>query len=170
MPQLDTSTYFSQLFWLFSSFAILYFVLKLKVIPLFDDLLQKRWDNIEGTKKTAERFVKEGEEINRECDKLLEDARKKSSDILSESESDSKLSFYNGRTKFMDSVQNRLLETKSLLNKQESELEKNILDGVESLTVDIVVKSSGKILSVSKVESYLKDNVSSIRKNFDIRR
>jgi F-type H+-transporting ATPase subunit b len=169
MPQLDTSTYSSQIFWLFSSFAFLYFMLKLKIIPLFDDLRQKRWENIEGTKEAADRFEKEGEEINREWKKLLEDARKKSGEILSKSDHDAKSYYANGRNEFLNSMQTRLSKTKSMLAKQESEVEKNILEGIAPLTVDIVVRSSGNILSKNKVDAYLKDNLSSLKKNLDFR-
>jgi len=169
MPQLDASTYSSQVFWLFLSFLILYFVVKIKIIPLFEDLRQKRWDNIQGTKKVAERFIKEGEEINLELKKLLENAKKRSSDMLSESDRKAKLHYSDGRLKFLSSVQERLLKTKSLLKNQESEVEKNIVEGVGPLTVDIVVKSSNNILSTDKVKSYLNNNISSLRKNLKLR-
>jgi F-type H+-transporting ATPase subunit b len=169
MPQLDASTYSSQLFWLFLSFTFLYFILKLKVIPLFDELRQKRWENIEGTKEVADRFEKEGEEINREWKKLLEDARKKSSEILSKSDNDAKLHYSNGKNEFLNSVQARLSKTKTLLSEQESKVQNNILEGIAPLTVDIVIRSSGNILSKSKVDTYLKDNMSSLKKNLDFR-
>jgi len=169
MPQLDASTYSSQVFWLFFSFIILYFVVKVKIIPLFEDLRQKRWNNIQGTKKVAERFIKEGEEINLELKKLLENARKKSSEMISESDRKAKLHYSDGRLKFLSSVQQRLLKTKSLLKNQELEVEKNIVEGVGPLTVDIVVKSSNNILSNDKVKSYLNNNLSSLRKNLKLR-
>jgi len=169
MPQLDASTYSSQVFWLFLSFAILYFLIKVKIIPLFEDLRQKRWDNIQGTKKVAERFMKEGEEINLELKELLSNARKKSSEILSESDRKSKSDYSEGRLKFLSSVQDRLSKTKSLLKTQELEVEKNIVDGIGPLTTDIVVKSSDNILSEDKVKSYLNSNISSLRKNLKLR-
>jgi F0F1-type ATP synthase membrane subunit b/b' len=136
---------------------------------LFDELRQKRWKNIEGTKEVADRFEKEAEDINKEWKKLLEDAKKRSSEMISKSDQDAKLHYANGRNKYLDSVQGRLLKTKNLLEEQELEVQKNILDGIGPLTVDIVVKSSGNILSKNKVDTYLKDNMSSLKKNLDFR-
>jgi F-type H+-transporting ATPase subunit b len=162
MPQLDISTYSSQIFWLFFSFLTLYLVFRIKIIPLFEDLFQKRWDNIEGTENIANRFIEEGEEINKGCKKILEDARVKSNEILSKAEQESKSYFFNGKADFLNSVQERLRETKSSLRKEELEVEKNILDSISYLTIEIVLKSSNNILPKGKVESYLKENISSI--------
>jgi len=169
MPQLDVSTYSSQLFWLFLSFVTLYFVIKTKIIPLFEDLRQKRWDNIHGTQRVAERFMKEGNDVHSESKKMLEIAKKKSNDILVEADREAKSHFSDGRLKFLSSVQDRLLKTKSILKDQELEVEKNIIEGVGPLTVDIVVKSSNNVLSKDKVRNYLNNNVSSIRKTLNLR-
>jgi len=169
MPQLDTSTYSSQLFWLFLSFSFLYFILKLKVIPLFDELRQKRWENIEGTKEVADRFEKEAEDINKEWKKLLEDAKKRSGEMMSKSDHDAKVYYTTGKNEFLNSVQTRLSKTKTLLEEQESKVQKNILEGIAPLTVDIVISSSGNILSKNKVDTYLKDNMSSLKKKLDFR-
>jgi len=170
MPQLDISTYSSQLFWLFVSFSVIYFTFKVKIIPLFEELFQKRWDNIEGTENVANRFIEEGEEINNSCKKILEDARSKSNDIISEADQKSKSYFSNGKLDFLNSVQSRLIETKSRLNKEELEVENNILDGIASLTIEMVVKSSNNILPKEKVKSYFKENISSMKNTLYLRK
>jgi F-type H+-transporting ATPase subunit b len=169
MPQLDVSTYSSQIFWLSITFSILYFTIKLKIIPLFDNLYKNRWENIDGVKKLSEQYLKEAQGIESERKKLLEDSKKRSFDILSNSDSEAKAHFSAGKTDFLNSVQKRLLETKDRLKDQEYSIEKNILEGVIPLTVDIVVKSSHDILYRDKVESYLKNNIVSIKETLDLR-
>jgi len=164
MPQLDTSTYASQVFWLFISFSVLFFVVKTKIIPLFEELYQKRWDHTHGTKQTADKFLGEAKEINVYLQKSIDDAKKKSSEILSKSDYDSKVSFAKRKSSFLESVHKRLDETKSILQGQEHEVEKNIIDGVVPLTTDMVVKTSGGTLSRDKVENHLKTNLSSLKK------
>jgi len=169
MPQLDTSTYASQIFWLFVSFTTLYFVVKMKIIPLFEELHQKRWNHTHGTKQTADNFLGEAKQINGDLQKSLEDAKKKSSEILSESDYDSKVNFAKRKSNFLESVHKRLDETKSILQNQEHEVEKNIIDGVLPLTTDMVVKTSGGILSRDKVEDHLRTNFSSLKKTLDLK-
>jgi F-type H+-transporting ATPase subunit b len=164
MPQLDTSTYASQVFWLFVSFSVLFAVVKTKIIPLFEELYQKRWDHTHGTKQTADKLLGEAKKINTHLQKSLDDAKKKSSEILSKSEYDSKISFAKRKSVFLESVHKRLDETKSILQGQEKEVEKNIIDGVVPLTTDMVVKTSGGALSRDKVENHLKTNFSSLKK------
>jgi len=169
MPQLDTSNYASQVFWLFISFSILFFVLKMKIIPLFEELYQKRWDHTHGAKKEAESSLSEAKQINVDLENSLNDAKKKSAEILSKSDYDSKVSFAKRKSDFLDSVHKRLDETKSILQKQEYEVEKNIIDGVVPLTTDIVVKTSGGVLSGDKIKNYLKTNFSSLKKTLDFK-
>jgi len=169
MPQLDTSTYASQVFWLFVSFSILFFVVKIKIIPLFEELYKKRWDHTHGAKQKAEKFLGEAKQINSDLERSLDDAKKKSGEILSKSDYDSKASFAKRKSDFLESVHKRLEETKSILEKQEHEVEKNIIDGVVPLTTDMVVKTSGGILSRDKVEKHLKTNFSSLKKTLDFK-
>jgi len=169
MPQLDTSTYASQVFWLFVSFSILFFVVKIKIIPLFEELYKKRWDHTHGAKRKAENFLGEAKQINSDLEKSLDDAKNKSGEILSKSDYDSKASFAKRKSDFLESVHKRLEETKSILEKQEHEVEKNIIDGVVPLTTDMVVKTSGGILSRDKVEKHLKTNFSSLKKTLDFK-
>jgi len=145
------------------------FVLKLKVIPLFNDLRQKRWDHTQGTKKLADSFLKEADEIDIEWKKLLDDGKKKSNDILSKSDSEAKLIFAEGRSKFLQSVSKRIEETRSKLSDQEYKIKKNIIDGIKPLTVDMVIKTSGGVLSRDRVENHLKNNFSSLKKTLDLR-
>jgi F-type H+-transporting ATPase subunit b len=169
MPQLDTSTYASQVFWLFISFSILFCVLKMKIIPLFEKLYQKRWDHTHGAKQEADKFTNEAKQIDIDLENSLNSAKKRSAEILSKSDYDSKASFAKRKSDFLDSVHKRLDETKSILQKQEHEVEKNIIEGVIPLTTDIVTKTSGGVLSGDKIKNYLKINLSSLKKTLDLK-
>ncbi|XP_022778766.1 uncharacterized protein LOC111320353, partial [Stylophora pistillata] len=84
MPQLDVSTYTSQLFWLAVCFSILYWTLKNHIIPRLHQLLQKRWEHTEGMQEEAEHLQKQAEAVNQECENSLDEARERSHEIVNQ--------------------------------------------------------------------------------------
>ena len=48
IPQLDVTSYSSQLFWFFLSFGILYFVINKKVLPKVENIIKKRYNITKG--------------------------------------------------------------------------------------------------------------------------
>lgn len=61
MPQLDFSTYPSQLFWLVISFAALYFVLAVFVLPRLTQVQTLRAENTSGKRLAAQTATEEAE-------------------------------------------------------------------------------------------------------------
>ena len=49
IPQLDVTSYPSQLFWFFLSFSILYFVINKKVLPKVESIIKKRYNIIDSS-------------------------------------------------------------------------------------------------------------------------
>ena len=62
MPQLEVSTYVSQIFWLIICFGTLYYLLSKKALPRVADILEKRADLIRTDIDEAQKLRKEAEE------------------------------------------------------------------------------------------------------------
>jgi F-type H+-transporting ATPase subunit b len=71
MPQLDVSTYPGQLFWLFVSFFLLWFVLHVWLVPRFSRIFEKRRKHIEQLLAKASTLQTHAEILNRQgCERL----------------------------------------------------------------------------------------------------
>lgn len=81
MPQLNTSTFGSQIFWLVVSILVLFFILKTIALPRIAGGLEDRSDAIEDDLDRAAEFRKKAEEAEAAYDKALADARAKSQEI-----------------------------------------------------------------------------------------
>ncbi|MEM7546802.1 MAG: F0F1 ATP synthase subunit B' [Pseudomonadota bacterium] len=81
MPQLDTSTFGSQIFWLVVSIVALYFILRIVALPRIAGGLEERSDAIEDDLDRASEFRKKAEEAEAAYDKALADARGKAQEI-----------------------------------------------------------------------------------------
>ncbi len=80
MPQLDVSTYTSQLFWLVLSFASLYLFTAKVTIPRIAKILESRWQRIEGSIKRADELKYQGDKVKVDYEKDLEKAREQAHD------------------------------------------------------------------------------------------
>jgi F-type H+-transporting ATPase subunit b len=86
MPQLDTSSFISQIFWLVISFGILYFMIAKLVYPPTKKILDLRKHNIAHDLQLAEKLNKQAESIKEQCELLLENAKKEAKAILLDAE------------------------------------------------------------------------------------
>ena len=75
LPQLDATTYPTQIFWLFVSFILLYVIMSKVAIPRIADVLEERQERIEDDIETADRLRGEAEAVKAEYEKAVADAR-----------------------------------------------------------------------------------------------
>lgn len=85
VPQLDSSFYFSQLFWLFVCFVILVFAFKRYFIPRMNRLISKRVGYIEFSKNEINKMESDLALLERELDDIKELEIKKVSEIIKKS-------------------------------------------------------------------------------------
>jgi F-type H+-transporting ATPase subunit b len=86
LPQLDTRTYPSQIFWLIVSFALLYWLLKTKAIPRIADILETRQDRIGADLDRAARLRADAEAALKKHDAILAEAQAKAQRRLREAQ------------------------------------------------------------------------------------
>ncbi|MGB0934897.1 MAG: hypothetical protein ACPGXY_02405 [Alphaproteobacteria bacterium] len=75
MPQLDVTTFASQIFWLFVCFTAIVVYMWKAGIPLVASILQARYERIEGLKRTADDHTKSAETMRAELEEFLAKAR-----------------------------------------------------------------------------------------------
>ncbi len=82
MPQLDVSTYLSQLFWLFVTFGFLYLLAKQVILPRIGQTLENRHRRIAEDLEMAERLRRQAEEALAEHDQLLAESRAQAQEMV----------------------------------------------------------------------------------------
>ena len=87
MPQLDFTTFPSQLFWLVVSFILLYLAMRLVALPAVREVLQARQDRIAGDLDKAEAAQKEAEKVKSAYIESLDKARHEAVGLISEASS-----------------------------------------------------------------------------------
>lgn len=91
LPQLDPSSYPSQVFWLIVSFILLYTVFSKSVLPDIGDTLDTRRKNIENDIGEAQKFNDRADFFQKAYDSTLLEARTHATSIFQENENALKL-------------------------------------------------------------------------------
>src|SRR4051812_21405716 len=84
MPQLDSTWFASQLFWLLVSFAALYFLLARLVLPPLQGVLARRAQVMATDLDTAQRAKSQAEEARQAYERTLAEARARSQALIAD--------------------------------------------------------------------------------------
>ncbi len=82
MPQLDLTTFASQIFWLATTFFVLWFIMARTAIPTIRDVLQNRQTRISEDLRKAEKLKEEAESAEADFTSVIVNARGKASTML----------------------------------------------------------------------------------------
>ena len=137
MPQLDSSTYPSLIFWLLITFAITFFILKNFITPKISDTLMTRQSKLENDLQAAKKSKEEADTHRMEQELALKDAKMQSSKkykqiinqiktkiIADEIDLNSKLNakFEEGEKKILESKQKSLTKLNEITTDISSEI------------------------------------------------
>jgi len=88
MPQLDPSSFSSQIFWLIVSFTLLYIAMSRSVIPRIRDVLEKRQHQIVDNIDAAEMAKQQAADAQSAYEAELDSAKHKTHDLLHSTQSE----------------------------------------------------------------------------------
>ena len=144
LPQMDISTFPSQIFWLIVTFSILYVFMWKFVIPKLRIIIEERRDKISNDINEAEKLKSEAEEIlnkykskitssNQDAVKIIAEAKKQSDEYTEKVKRDNK------------SKINAMIEESNIIiaeqeEKSKSEIEKATLETIKSISEKFIDK------------------------------
>lgn len=144
MPQLETSTYLSQFFWLITSFLTLWFFMAWIIIPKIEDIMEQR-------RRKIDDFVQKAEKINKQALSSLSKYEK----ALEKAKSEAQTAIENNKKELEQIVQTRNVEIEELLNKKIADTEymlaKERMETIEAIN-DVSVKLAQEILTKLDIE------------------
>ena len=154
LPQLDPSSYPSQIFWMVVIFAIMHFYFSKKSLPQIARTVENRSERIKNDLDSAERLRTEVEEVQRQYEEKLEQAKTKSSDLFKNIESDIKVQSENALSDFQNSSEERVTQ----LEKNISIARQKAMDEISDVIEDIATSAAEKIID-TKIDQKSAKNV-----------
>jgi len=160
VPQLEQTEFFiSQLFWLVLTFTFLLIFLWRISLPRISSVLEKRESKIDNDIASAKQFQTEAEEIQKQIDKQLQEARSGTSELIKTAT----LNFQNHATKELQQLDNDL---SIAIDKSATTIETNIknsLKQIQDQTCLIAKLALSKISTVSVTDNEIKDAVDQLK-------
>jgi F-type H+-transporting ATPase subunit b len=162
LPQLDVSTFPSQIFWLLVTFGLLNFLIAKSALPIIHEVMQKRHHRIERDLEQAERLMVEVKAIKESYEKLQAESVAKAQDLVARTtfEIEAKQSVENGK------LDAQIIDIMRRGEQQISEKCAKLQDGLQSLGSDlvqtIIAELSGKNVDEVTLNAYLQGEKSSV--------
>lgn len=141
MPQLEVTTYSSQLFWLAICFAIIILFSWRFSLPRLARLLQQRWEQVEGQKQLAHTLRIEAESLQKLHDQNLELARHEAKEILLQADRHMKFMFEQERARISHTMKEKIKITESDLHKKKEQIFEEMPAIIHQLTHEIIKKT-----------------------------
>ena len=104
MPQLEVSTYVSQIFWLIVTFSLLYYLLSRKALPRVAEVLEARADRIRADLDEAQRLKKEAEDALGRYEQVVAEAQGKAQAQVAETQAKLKAEAEEAQAKLDDKL------------------------------------------------------------------
>lgn len=144
LPQMDISTFPSQIFWLIVTFSILYVFMWKFVIPKLRITIEERRDKISNDINEAEKLKSEAEEIlnkykskmtssNQDAVKIIAEAKKQSDEYTEKVKRDNK-------SKVNAMIEESNIKIAEQEEKSKSEIEKATLETIKSISEKFIDK------------------------------
>lgn len=142
MPQLDLSTYASQLFWLLLTFVPLYLIIARRAIPRISEVLEARQSKISDDLKKAAARKEEADAVRSEYEQLKAESHTKAQAMLKAAQDEMAAEA---------ARRNNTLST--ILAKRNGEAEQRIqaarneaLANLDSVVVDVISSATNKLI------------------------
>lgn len=160
MPQLDPTSYASQIFWLVIFFALLYWLLAKRGIPRVADILESRQDRIAADLERAQSLRREAEEAMAEHERRVADAQAEARTHLDSVVDRIRSENARQEAELDASLQKQLQEADERITKARDEA----LRALEDVARDASREAVGRLIGVEVSEAEAADAVAGVRR------
>ena len=145
LPQMDITTFPSQLFWLVITFAILYIFMWRVVIPKLSTTIEERKDKITNDINEAEKFNSEATSILEKYEEQMSSASQSAGDIISESKSQMNEYFENLKLENEKKIAEMIRNSQEMIKLREKDSINEVRNATLETVKEITIKYLDKI-------------------------
>ena len=158
LPQLDSTTFPSQIFWLIVVFIIMYFFFAKKSLPEISGTIENRAERIGNDLDSAERLKEEVAAVQKSYEESLTGAREESSSLYTSAEHAIK---EKSETYSVDFQAHAVKQMRDL-EKSIENARKKAMEEMSDVAADVAKESAEKIIGVKVDVKYAKSVVESL--------
>jgi len=160
LPQLDFSTYTSQIFWMFIIFALLYFFVAKKTLPEISGTIEGRKNHIDADLDTAEKLSAEADAVHDGYKQGLQTAKNKAAETLQKSDDKMKAKVAKKQEEFRVKSEGDIEATEQRIQDATAKAMAEMNDVVAEVAATAVEKITGTKTDSAQVSELIKKNLS----------
>lgn len=158
LPQLDATTFPSQIFWMIVIFAIMYFFFAKKSLPEISTTIENRAERITSDLDSAERLKEEVASVQKSYEESLTGARDESSAMYTQIEHDIKAKTEKYTADFQEFSAKQVQD----LEKSIGDARKKAISEMSDVAAEVAKESAKKIIGVDVDDKYARSVVDSL--------
>ncbi|MAO91542.1 MULTISPECIES: F0F1 ATP synthase subunit B' [unclassified Hwanghaeella] len=151
MPQLDTSSFSSQIFWLAVTFAALFILMWKVAVPRVGDVIESREQKIRADLERAEQLRVEIAEAEASVEKALSEARSEAQDILRKAQEKLVADHAKKMEKLDADLAVKMTDAEASIDEARKEAMASIREVAQEVAAASIEKLSGKAASKADV-------------------
>lgn len=140
LPQLNTATYSSQIFWLVVTFILLYLLMSKMALPKVSEVLEMRESEINTNLNRAEKFEAEIEDVKNSYETALAKAHADAGNVVKKIEQATATKIAAKQGQFSDMAKDRLAKSEKSIKIAKEEALKSLEDIAADITKDALKK------------------------------
>jgi F-type H+-transporting ATPase subunit b len=164
MPQLDFSTFPSQIFWLLVIFAGLYIVMAYMALPRLAQIIEDREDRINNDLNKARELQKEAEFVEVEYRKIEAEAKAKAKAIIDDIKHQIEHDIKASQEKLIKELEEDISKADARIRAAYAESMANIESVVRTLTAQTFSQITGEKIDKVILEEKLKEAINEVNK------
>lgn len=157
MPQLDTSTFASQLFWLCICFFTMLFIMSKIIIPKIADILEQRQRKIDSYLNKAYQIKLQAEEALKKYQDALADATQKANASLVETQNELNTLIEKKQQDLDLRLHKKIMEGEAEIEQSREDALNKVKSISEELALDIIKKIGINGISKTDIKNAIKD-------------
>lgn len=160
LPQLDVSTYPSQLFWLLIVFVVMYFIFSMRSLPAVANTIEKRSERINNDLDSAERLKDEVSSVQKSYEDSLTEARNESAKMFHDIEKEIK----DKTEQFSKDFQEHSIEQINGLEESIAKTRAKAIKDMSDVAAEVASEAAAKIIGIEPDKGSAKAVVDALNK------
>lgn len=144
LPQLDPSSFPSQILWLFIVFIVMYVIFSKKTLPEISQTIENRNERIRNDLDTAERLKNEVTSVQENYEQSISSARKEAQKMFSDIEQQIKTKTEDSAKKFQERSSKKLADLEASIEKARE----TAMDEMSDIAAEVAAQAAEKIIGV----------------------
>lgn len=157
MPQLETSTFLSQIFWLLITFFSLWFMMSWFIIPRIEEIIEQRRQKIDSYIQKAEKINKLALQSLEKYEKSLQKAKQEAEERIAQNKAELSQSIAEKHAEIEDILNRKIADNEYMLAKERIDTLSAINDISLSLASEIISRLDIEPVDKEKLKMTIAD-------------